>query len=267
MENQPLVSVIIACYNAEKYIDQCIKSLINQTYKNIEIVICDDCSTDNSFFLLSEWSKKDNRIILLKNERNSYAAATRNKCIENSHGEYLMIQDIDDLSRNDRVEKLVNALQEPEIDFVSTSMLPFEESPQITGKVMTHGIPYPQKKHFLWNLPFYHPASMFTRKSILSVNGYRVAKDTRRGQDYDMFMRLYAKGYKGKNIEEPLYFFRLDENNIKRRNFNARIGEYHIRRDRFKDLGMMPWAIPFVYKPFLAHVVQKIKYFKLLFLK
>lgn len=267
MEKQPLVSVIIACYNAEKYINLCLEALINQTYRNLEILICDDCSTDNSYKILLGWLNKDERIVLLRNETNLHAAATRNKCIEKSHGAYLMIQDVDDVSSYDRTEKLVEAIQETGIDFVSTSMLPFKETPQKTGRVMSYGIPYPQKKHFLWNLPFFHPTTIFTRECIEAVNGYRVAKETRRGQDYDMFMRLYAKGYKGKNLEEPLYFFRLDDDNIRRRNFEARIGEYHIRKERFKELGMMPWALPFVFKPFLAHLIQKMRYFKLLFKK
>ena len=84
----------------------------------------------------------------------------------------------------------------------------------------------------------------------------------RRGQDYDMFMRMYSFGYKGKNIFEPLYNFRLDNENIKRRTFNARIGEYKIRKFGFKKLGILPFAIPFLFKPFLAHIFQKVKYIR-----
>lgn len=255
-----LVSVIIACYNAEEYIDDCIKALLAQTYSNLEIIICDDASTDNSYIKLCEWKEKDNRITVLNNDKNLYAAETRNNCIAISKGDYLLIQDVDDISKTNRVERLVAVLESEDIDFVSSAMSAFDTNPQETFKLMKQKKMYPKKKDFLWNLPFYHPATMFTREAIMAVDGYRVAEETRRGQDYDMFMRMYAKGFKGKNLEESLYLFRLDNANIKRRTFKARIGEYKIRKRGFKELGLLPLGWPFLFKPFIAHVIQQIRY-------
>lgn len=81
-KEKPLVSIIIACYNAENYIDICMESLIKQTYKNFEIIVCDDASTDKSIEILKKWEKKDKRIIILKNKINMFAAATRNRCFK-----------------------------------------------------------------------------------------------------------------------------------------------------------------------------------------
>ena len=265
MSGQPLVSVIIACYNAEHYIDLCMKGLMAQTYQNFEILVCDDASTDNSFEILKKWEEKDNRITVLRNERNMYAPATRNKCLRVCHGDYCMIHDIDDISTPDRIEKQVAALKkEPDLGFVSGSMSAFREKPSEVFQVLRNKKEYPTKWDFLWNTPFFHPVSMFTRDCIMAVDGYRVAEETRRGQDYDMFMRMYAKGYRGKNLEEPLYYFRMDAANIKRRTFKARIGEYKIRKHGFTAMGVMPWAAPFLLKPFVAHVVQKIKYMRII---
>lgn len=254
----PLVSVIIACYNAENYIEECIKSLLNQTYKNIEIIICDDNSTDKSFNLLKEYAKIDNRILLLKNNENLFAAATRNKCIERSKGEFIVIQDIDDKSKLDRIEKLVKHFQSDNVDFVSSGMIGFNEHGE--ERLLYKEKKLPNKNDFLWGLPFYHAPTMFTRDSIKKVNGYRVSNETKRGQDYDLFMRLYIEGFKGKNIPDLLYYYRVDGETIKRRRFSARLGECIIRYKGFKKLGLFPKGLPYVIKPIIAHFVQFFNY-------
>lgn len=260
-ESTPLVSIIVACHNAENYIDTCFDSLLKQTYSNIEIVVCDDCSTDSSYSKLIDWQKKDSRIVVLKNVKQSFAAETRNNCFEASRGEYYLIQDIDDLSKPERTSTLLDILtKEKNIDFVSSQMEAFQTNPEKVFKVLDTKIEYPKKKHFLWGLPFNHPATMFTKKCIQTVGGYRVAEETIKGQDYDLFMRLYANGFKGKNISKALYLFRLDAENIKRRDFKARKWEYRIRKYGFKAMGLMPWGFIFTLKPFLAHFVQKFRY-------
>lgn len=253
------VSVIIACHNGEPYIDLCLGSLVSQTYKDIEIIICDDCSTDNSWTKLNSWKEKDDRIVLLKNTKNLFAAASRNRCIEVANGDYIAIQDIDDISEKDRIESLSKVLDEENVDFVSSSASVFDYDPDKIEYVLDLKNEYPQKKDFLYGLPFMHPATMFKKGCLLDVGGYRVSKETRRGQDYDLFMRLYAKGYKGKNLSTPLYRFRVDKDNYKRRTFKARLGEIAIRKRGFREMGLMPLGWLFVYKPLLAHVVMHVR--------
>lgn len=261
MKSSPLVSVIIACYNAERYINICLNSIVNQTYKNIEIIICDDASNDNSYSILEEWKLKDNRIKVIKNDKNCFSAASRNKCIELSHGDYLLIQDIDDFSKIDRIEILLNVIQKyPNISIISSGVVPFDDNPpENVVNIEPTKFFFPSKYDFLKGMPFSHPASMIKRNCILAVKGYRVAPETRRCQDYDMFMRMYAKGYKAMKISTPLYFYRLDSANYRRRTFKARLGEYKIRVKCFKELNMMPWAYPFALKPFFAHIIQFFK--------
>ena len=126
--DKPLVSVIIACYNAENYIDQCFEALVGQTYQNIEIVVCDDASKDNSLIKLNEWAQRDTRIKVLHNEKNLFAAATRNYCFKEAKGDFFCIQDIDDVSMPNRIERLIEELQKeitPSL-FDSWEMQPFE---------------------------------------------------------------------------------------------------------------------------------------------
>ena len=255
---QPLVSIIIPCFNGERYIDKCLESLIQQTYQNFEIVVCDDNSSDNSYRVLESYQRKDSRIILLKNEKNLYAAAARNKCIRNSKGKFILIQDVDDISEKSRIETLLSHLKSDEVDFVSSGMIGFNDGGQFSS--MKKEVVYPQKKHFLWGLPFFHPATMFKRDCLEAVGGYRVAKETRRGEDYDLFIRLYAVGFRGKNISDRLYWYRVDEATIKRRSFSARLDECKLRYKGFKQLGLLPIGLPYVIKPLFAHLFQLIKY-------
>jgi len=265
-DDKPLVSIIVACYNAEKFIDLCFQSLLDQTYQNFEIVVCDDGSKDNSYEKLLEWKRKDDRIVVLRNESNLFAAETRNRCFKASRGSYFLIQDVDDVSKPHRLERLLEVLcDEPDIDFVSSRVETFHRNPEeidFTGRL---GVEYPTRKNFLWDIPFFHPATLFTRRCIDDVNGYRVAEETRRGQDYDLFARLYAKGYRGKNIPDCLYLYRKDCANFARSSFKARLGVYKIRNQAFKDLGMMPWAYPFTWKPVLTYFVQQVRMLVFLF--
>ena len=103
---QPKVSVIIPCYNVEKYIDRCLNSLIHQTLKNIEIICIDDKSTDFTLKKLLKYAKQDPRIIVIPQKKNSGAAIARNIGIEHTRGRYIGFVDADDYVDKDFYEKL-----------------------------------------------------------------------------------------------------------------------------------------------------------------
>jgi glycosyltransferase involved in cell wall biosynthesis len=92
----PKVSIVIPVYNVENYLKECLNSLINQTFKDIEIICVNDGSTDNSLNILNEYSQNDNRIKVF-NQSNSGAAISRNNGIKEANGEYLAILDADDI--------------------------------------------------------------------------------------------------------------------------------------------------------------------------
>ena len=98
------VSVIIPVYNVEPYLKEALDSVINQTLREIEIICIDDCSTDNSYNILEEYAKKDNRIIIIKNEENLGVGISRNKGIRLSKGEYIGFVDGDDYIVNNYFE-------------------------------------------------------------------------------------------------------------------------------------------------------------------
>lgn len=105
--NQPLVSLIIPVYNVEQYLRECLDSVCNQTYKNLEIICIDDGSTDCSLTILKEYAQKDSRIILLS-QPNAGQAAARNKGLKIASGEWLGGVDSDDYLELDAIEKCIS---------------------------------------------------------------------------------------------------------------------------------------------------------------
>lgn len=252
-----LVSVVIACYNGEKYIDKCLNSITNQSYQNIQILICDDASTDNSYSILKNWQSIDPRIILLRNSDNKHSAASRNSCIEISSGKYILIQDIDDYSSHNRIELLVQSLYLNKVDFVSSSMFIIDENGTIkNNKILKHK-KFPNKYDFICNISFNHPATLFLKSVLLKVNGYRVAEETKGSEDYDLFMRLYAIGAKGMNISDPLYYYRTNAANYKVLKLNNRLNECKIRFKGFKKLNILHLGFPMVIKPLIVFFIKK----------
>ena len=115
----------------------------------------------------------------------------------------------------------------------------------------------PAKKSFYWNSPFIHPTTLIRREALESVGGYRVAKETRRCEDYDLFMRMYAAGYKGFNIQEPLYEYRLVNGNRKNRPMWQRVDEAVVRWKGYRQLGILIGGIPYIIKPLVIGMIPQ----------
>ncbi|MDK0922904.1 glycosyltransferase family 2 protein, partial [Clostridium perfringens] len=99
------VSIIMGIYNCEKTLSDCIDSLLNQTYTNWELIMCDDSSTDCTYKIAKRYAEKYNNIILLRNETNKKLSATLNRCLEVAKGEYVARMDADDIALPTRLEK------------------------------------------------------------------------------------------------------------------------------------------------------------------
>ena len=109
MNKQSLISVIIPVYNVEKYLKICLESVVNQTYKNLEIIIVNDGSTDNSLNIMNKY-KSDKRVKIYSKENGGLSSA-RNYGIDNSHGEFISFIDSDDYISNDFIEKLYKQIK------------------------------------------------------------------------------------------------------------------------------------------------------------
>lgn len=108
MEN-PLVSVILPIYNVEKYLDRCITSVVNQTYKNLEIILIDDGAKDSSPEICEKWTQKDERIVVVHKE-NAGLGMARNTGLNNAHGKYVAFVDSDDFLEENAIKKLLDSI-------------------------------------------------------------------------------------------------------------------------------------------------------------
>lgn len=104
------ISIVVAVYNAEKYLKKCIDSLLEQTYKNTEIILVNDCSKDSSLSICNEYSSKYINVVTINNEKNLGVSATRNRGIDVSTGEYICFVDSDDYVEPNYLEELINSL-------------------------------------------------------------------------------------------------------------------------------------------------------------
>lgn len=112
MKKEELVSIVVPVYNAEKFLKDTIQTVLEQTYPNWELLLVDDCSNDNSVDIIKEYVKDDKRIRLLKNEKNSGAALTRNHGIKEAKGTYLCFLDADDLWEKEKLEKQLKFMKD-----------------------------------------------------------------------------------------------------------------------------------------------------------
>lgn len=114
----PIISIIIPCYNVEKYLDRCMESIINQSLKNIEIIMIDDCSPDRVPQMCDEWAKKDARIRVIHKAKNEGLGLARNTGLEIATGEYVAFVDSDDYVDKMMYKTLYEATEQGEMDAV-----------------------------------------------------------------------------------------------------------------------------------------------------
>jgi glycosyltransferase involved in cell wall biosynthesis len=265
------VSVIMSVYNEgnRDILKLAVESILNQTFKNFELIICDDGSTDNSFEVLQELAQKDSRIKLCRSRINLKAGGARNFCLSIATGEYVAIMDADDYSSSDRLEKQLAFLRSnQEYAFVVAKGCFFEHYPG-DKKQEYWFCQNPHKQDFLMTLPFVHASLMFRRNVLRSIGGYRTEKQVIRSEDYDLLMRLYAQGLKGFNIDTVLYYIRQDQSTFRRRKYHYRLNECYVKLNGFIKLGLMPRGIIYAIKPLIVGFIPnqllnrlKRKYYK-----
>lgn len=146
--NEPLVSIIMPSYNTGSFIEETINSVISQTYKNWELIIVDDCSTDNTDEVVSTF--QDERIKYFKNEENSGAAISRNKAISESKGKYIAFLDSDDLWVAEKLTKQISFMEENDYSFTHTQYIQIDENSKPLGVTISAPKHIRKKGFFLY---------------------------------------------------------------------------------------------------------------------
>ena len=203
--DSPLISVLLSVYNDEKNIKKSIDSILLQTYKNIELLVMDDCSMDRTYEILNEIN--DSRVKIFRNKENQGLTKSLNTLIENSSGKILARQDSDDISLPSRLEVQYRNLLKYQLDACTTRAYVKNSKRSI-----------PRYSHFLpvsfvvrFKNPFIHGTLMVKKEVLQDIGLYD--ENIKYAQDYKLFLDLLKKNYKIKVLKNKLYVLNM-ENNI-----------------------------------------------------
>lgn len=231
----PTVSVIMGIYNCEDTLGDSLQSIIDQTYTDWELILCDDCSTDNTYNIAEQFAKKHDNIILLKNDRNMKLAYTLNKCLGFAKGKYIARADGDDICLKERFQIQVDFLNKnPQYTVVGSSVILYDER---GDRAVREFIEYPNKFTLIKTTPFAHPTIMMHKTTYEALGGYTVSDRTIRGQDADLWFRFFARGFKGYNIQRPLCKYHASLSDYKKRTFKSQWNSIKTRFIGYKRLG------------------------------
>ena len=202
--NEPLVSIITPVYNAERFLSDTIKSVQNQTYKNWEILLIDDCSKDNSAQIIKEFQQYDNRIKYIKLKKNSGASVSRNEGIRNAKGRFIAFVDSDDIWKPEKLEIQIKYMLKENLGFTFTSYRYMKENGELTNKIAKA----PSKINY----------NGLLKNTIIGCSTVVIDKDivdyfemplVRRGQDTATWLQILRKEKYAYGIEQDLVNYRL----------------------------------------------------------
>lgn len=238
--NTHKVSVIMGIYNCDIMLSEAIDSVLNQTYSDWQLIMCDDGSTDGTYAIADSYRKKyPDKIILLQNERNQKLAYSLNRCLEYADGDYIARMDGDDYCSAERFEKQVEFLDNnPEYDLCGT----MGWSVPICGnaKTIIGGPEKPDRYSMHCCVPFVHPSIMARKKVYEILGGYTDIPRTVRCEDCDLWYRFFANNFKGYNLKELLYSHREYRDAVMRRTAKGRWNSFRTDLYGYRLLGY-PW--------------------------
>lgn len=212
--NSPLVSIVMPAYNAEKFILESVNSILGQTYKNFELLIADDYSTDMTKDILL--TLNDPRIFFYHNEKNEGYLKTCNKLFSVCKGELITFQDADDISLSDRIEKVVREfLKDEEVELCTTnSILIDENGKKILSRVWP--IDYYRFRNDVDYMPTICGATIIIKKDLLNRTGlYHEYFDRIGGEDFEWLFRAVVRSNKSIHINDELYIYRIHNSAVK----------------------------------------------------
>lgn len=213
----PLVSIIVPVYNSEEYIFNSINSILNQTYKNIEIIIINDGSTDRTNEILNEIALKDKRIVYV-NQKNIGVSETRNKGIQLSKGEYITFMDSDDTVEPEYIEKLMEEVLKNEFDIVACGYTDISKYGIVKLNDFYNNNTILSKDEFI-NRIFYGVGGTVWgkvfKRNIIIENNIKMKQNIFMCEDMIFVLEYVMKCNKYGSINENLYNYnRLNENSI-----------------------------------------------------
>lgn len=210
------VSVITASYNASRFIEETIKSVLDQTYDNLELIIVDDCSTDNTEEIVKKYMKLDSRVKFYKLEKNSGAAVVRNTALEKAKGRFIAFLDSDDVWDREKLEKQINFMKNNNYGFSFTSYRLINENGLLLNKEVR--VPSQIKYEQLLKNTIIGCLTVIIDKDI--IGDFRMPL-VRAGQDTATWLSILKNGNIAYGYDEVLAFYRLVNGSISSNKFKA----------------------------------------------
>ena len=204
MESQPLVSVIMPCYNMEKFISDTIMSVRQQTYPHWELLIVDDASTDNTVEIVKKFQNQDDRIHFFAKPQNTGIADTRNHCLKMAKGRYLAFLDSDDLWHPEKLEKQLQFMSEQNVGFSYSSYDCVDES--------SHPLEKTVKAAGVLNYEAYLRNTIIGCSTVMidkTLVGEVIVPNFRTSEDTATWLDILKKGHLAYAIDESLVFYRI----------------------------------------------------------
>ena len=206
---QPLLSVVMPVYNGEKYLKEAIESVLNQTYKNFELIITNDGSIDSTGRIINEFMRKDDRVKVIRLKKQGGISNAMNVAIKNAKGDYIVRTDGDDICSSDRFQQQVNyILSNPTTDVLGTYFCVFNDDRLKACKTVPayidnikNGMP-----------PVHHPTCLI-RKEIFKKYGTYLTKYNN-AEDVELWFRWFSQGVRFKNIPKVLYKKRIHSGSV-----------------------------------------------------
>ena len=204
-----LVSVIMPTYNCGKFIKETIKSVANQTYKNWELIIVDDCSKDNTEEIVNRYVERDSRIKYHRLETNQGAAVARTKAMKMARGSYMAFLDSDDLWKNDKLEKQINFMEENSYNFTCTAYEQIDENNNLLNKIIRPKIKADYNR-ILLDCPVGNSTVMY---NVDKLGKFEVPNIRKRNDDA-LWLQILKKEKYIYGLNEILMQYRIRQNSI-----------------------------------------------------
>lgn len=205
-EKAPLVSVVMPAYNVEKYVEEAVRSILDQTFLDFEFIIVDDGSTDRTPEILRSFS--DPRIRLLFNEKNEGNYPARNRGCRLARGKYIAVMDADDVAMPERLEKQVNYLES------NPNLVALGSEYSLSSRECKNNVPLKYEDicfSLLKDFSLLHPSLMVKSSIFYNLGGYN--EEYIYASDYDLFCRLALSG-EVENLSDILMIYRKHEKQI-----------------------------------------------------
>ena len=250
-----LVSIITPVYNNSEFIKQTIESAQKQTYKNWEMIIVDDCSTDRTPELIKKISQKDNRIKYIKLENNSGAAIARNKALSESRGRFIAYLDADDLWKKNKIQNQIDFMLAHDYAFVCSNY----EKIDVNNKILKQ-VKIPKEINY----------KLFLRNTIIQTVGVMIDSrktgrellimpNVRRRQDAATWCQLLKSGFNCYGVPEFLSYYRVVPKSLSSNKIKAMKGTWFLYR-KIEKLSLVNAC--FCFLGYAINAVKKRIYFK-----